>query len=154
MSWCSLSPLDTSPTGWPIVPARYDGCWWEWSSRWNDCRANRNIRIHIPGPIFSPQTPYDLTQAVGGDNRFIYGTALLTCLNSTFVFLIYTYMYTRTSWLRERYKRKMNLLNTKELHNLNSPLYISRVVKSRRMRREVHIAIMKQMANKKTVENL
>jgi hypothetical protein len=30
-----LSPLGTSATNWPIVPAPDDG-WWVWSSRWNE----------------------------------------------------------------------------------------------------------------------
>jgi hypothetical protein len=30
-----LSPLGTSATNWPIVPAP-DGRWWVWSSRWNE----------------------------------------------------------------------------------------------------------------------
>jgi hypothetical protein len=30
-----LSPLGTSTTNWPIVPAPDGGWWWMWSSRWN-----------------------------------------------------------------------------------------------------------------------
>jgi hypothetical protein len=30
-----LSPLDTSPTNWPIAPVP-DGRWWMWSSQWNE----------------------------------------------------------------------------------------------------------------------
>jgi hypothetical protein len=30
-----LSPLGTSATNWPIVPAPDDRWWWMWSSRWN-----------------------------------------------------------------------------------------------------------------------
>jgi hypothetical protein len=37
VSWggVKLSPLDTSATIWPILPAPDDG-WWVWSSRWNE----------------------------------------------------------------------------------------------------------------------
>jgi hypothetical protein len=31
-----LSPLGTSATNWPIVPAPDDRWWWLWSSRWNE----------------------------------------------------------------------------------------------------------------------
>jgi hypothetical protein len=31
-----LSPLGTSATNWPIVPAPGDRWWWVWSSRWNE----------------------------------------------------------------------------------------------------------------------
>jgi hypothetical protein len=31
-----LSPLGTSATNWPIVPAPDDRWWWVWSSRWNE----------------------------------------------------------------------------------------------------------------------
>jgi hypothetical protein len=31
-----LSPLGTSATNWPIVPAPYDRWRWVWSSRWNE----------------------------------------------------------------------------------------------------------------------
>jgi hypothetical protein len=39
VSWSAavrLSPLVTSDTIWPIVPASDDGWWWVWSGRWND----------------------------------------------------------------------------------------------------------------------
>jgi hypothetical protein len=35
LSGVRLSPLGTSATNWPIVPAP-DDRWWVWSSRWND----------------------------------------------------------------------------------------------------------------------
>jgi hypothetical protein len=37
LSWggVRLSPLGTSATNWPIVPAQ-DDRWWVWSSRWNE----------------------------------------------------------------------------------------------------------------------
>jgi hypothetical protein len=31
-----LSPLGTSATNWPTVPAPGDRWWWVWSSRWNE----------------------------------------------------------------------------------------------------------------------
>jgi hypothetical protein len=31
-----LSPLSTSATNWPIVPAPDDRWWWMWSSKWNE----------------------------------------------------------------------------------------------------------------------
>jgi hypothetical protein len=31
-----LSPLGTSATNWPIIPAPDDRWWWVWSSRWNE----------------------------------------------------------------------------------------------------------------------
>jgi hypothetical protein len=31
-----LSPLGTSATIWPIVPAPDEGWWWAWSNRWKD----------------------------------------------------------------------------------------------------------------------
>jgi hypothetical protein len=31
-----LSPLGTSATAWPIVPAPDDRWWWMWTSRWNE----------------------------------------------------------------------------------------------------------------------
>jgi hypothetical protein len=31
-----LSPVGTSATNWPIVPAPDDRWWWVWSSRWNE----------------------------------------------------------------------------------------------------------------------
>jgi hypothetical protein len=34
-NWPRLSPLGTSATSWPIVPAP-DHRWWTWSSRWNE----------------------------------------------------------------------------------------------------------------------
>jgi hypothetical protein len=36
VSWCvvRLSPLGTSATNWPIIPAPDDRWWWMWSSRW------------------------------------------------------------------------------------------------------------------------
>jgi hypothetical protein len=33
--WVRLSPLGTSATNWPIVPAP-DDRWWKWTSRWNE----------------------------------------------------------------------------------------------------------------------
>jgi hypothetical protein len=38
VSWgvVRMSPLGTSVTNWPIVPAADDRCWWMWSSRWNE----------------------------------------------------------------------------------------------------------------------
>jgi hypothetical protein len=38
VSWggVRLSPLGTSATSWPIVPAPDDRWWWMWSNRWNE----------------------------------------------------------------------------------------------------------------------
>jgi hypothetical protein len=38
VSWggVGLSPLGTSATNWPTVPAPNDRWWWMWSSRWNE----------------------------------------------------------------------------------------------------------------------
>jgi hypothetical protein len=38
ISWggVRLSPLGTSATVWPIVPAPINRWWWMWSSRWNE----------------------------------------------------------------------------------------------------------------------
>jgi hypothetical protein len=43
-----LSPLGTSATNWPIVPAS-DDRWWVWCSRWNEnWQGNRSTRRNLP----------------------------------------------------------------------------------------------------------
>jgi hypothetical protein len=58
-----LSPLGTSATNWPIVPAP-DDRWWTWSSRWNEnWQGKRKYSEPAPVPLCPPQMPHDLTRA-------------------------------------------------------------------------------------------
>jgi hypothetical protein len=67
VSWggVRLSPLGTSATNWPIVPAPDDRWWWMWSSRWNEnWHGNRSTqRKPALVPLCPPQIPHDLTWA-------------------------------------------------------------------------------------------
>jgi hypothetical protein len=54
-----LSPLGTSATNWPIVPAPDNTRWWVWSSRWNE-NWHRITRSNLaPVPLCPPQIPHD-----------------------------------------------------------------------------------------------
>jgi hypothetical protein len=57
-----LSPLGTSATIWPIVPAPNGGWWWVWGNRWNDWQEKPNYSEKTcPVPFCPPQIPQDLT---------------------------------------------------------------------------------------------
>jgi hypothetical protein len=85
VSWggVRLSPLGTSATNWPIVPAP-DDRWWVWSSRWNEnWQGNRSTRRKpAPVPLRPPQILPDLGSNPwhhGGKpvaNRLSYVTAM------------------------------------------------------------------------------
>jgi hypothetical protein len=87
VSWggARLSPLGTSATNWPIVPAP-DDRWWVWNSRWNENwqgKPKYSGNKPAPAPLCPPQIPHHLTwdrteaAAVGSraTNRLSYGTA-------------------------------------------------------------------------------
>jgi hypothetical protein len=67
VSWggVRLSPLGTSATNWPIVPAP-DDRWWVWSSRWNENwrgKPKYSKKKPVSAPLCPPQIPRDLTRA-------------------------------------------------------------------------------------------
>jgi hypothetical protein len=82
-----LSPLGTSATNWPIVPAP-DGSWWVWSSRWNENWQGKPKYSEktCPSATFSTTNPTwpDLGSNPGRSGgkpataRLSYGTALRT----------------------------------------------------------------------------
>jgi hypothetical protein len=90
-SWSGvrLSPLGTSATNWPIVPAPDDRWWWVWNNWWN-CNWHgrpkyseqtcRSANLSSTNP-----TLYDLGSNPGrrggkpATNRLSYGTALIYC---------------------------------------------------------------------------
>jgi hypothetical protein len=86
VSYCGvrLSPLGTSATIWPVVPAP-DDRWWVWSSRWNeDCQEKpKYSEKTCPSATCPPQIPHDLgsnPSRRGGKpatNRLSYGTTSL-----------------------------------------------------------------------------
>jgi hypothetical protein len=60
-----LSPLGTSATNWPIVPAKDDRWWWMWSSRWNknwQGKLKYSDKTY-PSATLSTTIPHDLTWA-------------------------------------------------------------------------------------------
>jgi hypothetical protein len=59
-----LSPIGTSTTNWPIVPAP-DGRWWVWSSRWNENWQGKPKywKKTSPVPLCPAQIPHDLPWA-------------------------------------------------------------------------------------------
>jgi hypothetical protein len=76
-----LSPLGTSDTNWPIVPAPDDGRWWVWTiGGMRIGRENRSTqRKPAPMLLCQPQIPHDLTwdrtrAAVIGIRRLIART--------------------------------------------------------------------------------
>jgi hypothetical protein len=91
VSWggVRLSPLGTSATNWPIVPAQ-DDRWWVWSSRWNEnCQEKpKYTEKTYPSATLSTTNPTwpDLGSNRGrrggkpATNRLSYGTAV-PCLN-------------------------------------------------------------------------
>jgi hypothetical protein len=91
-----LSPLVTSATIWPIVPAPGDR-WWVWSSRWNkNCQGKpKYSEKTCPSttlPTTNPTWP-DLGSNPGrrggkpANNRLSYGTACVLC------FVVWTVLY-------------------------------------------------------------
>jgi hypothetical protein len=83
-----LSPLCTSATNWPIVPAP-DNRWWVWSSRWNENllgKPKHSVET-CPRATFSTTNPSwaDLGSDLGrrGEksvtNSLSYGTAWIEC---------------------------------------------------------------------------
>jgi hypothetical protein len=66
VSWggVRLSPLRTSATKWPIVPAP-DDRWWLWSNRWNENWQGKPKYSEktCPMPLCPPQIPHDVTWA-------------------------------------------------------------------------------------------
>jgi hypothetical protein len=49
---------------WPIVPAPDDGCWWVWSSRWDEKeQVKPTRRLRVPVPRCPPQIPHVLIWA-------------------------------------------------------------------------------------------
>jgi hypothetical protein len=83
----SLSPLGTSFTNWPILPAPDDRWWWMWSCRWNEDWQGKPKYSEKTCPsatlsITDPTRP-DLRSNSGrrggkpATNRLGYGTATL-----------------------------------------------------------------------------
>jgi hypothetical protein len=88
-----LSPVDTSATNWPMVPAP-DDRWWVWSSRWNEDwqgkpKYSEKTRPSATLSTINPTWP-DLGSNAGrrsgkpATNRLSYGTANFT-LPFTFI---------------------------------------------------------------------
>jgi hypothetical protein len=86
-----LSPLGTSATNWPVVPAP-DDRWWVWSSRWNENWQGKPKYSEktYPSAILSTTNPtwHDLGSNSGrrggkpATNRLSYGTAFDVFLTS------------------------------------------------------------------------
>jgi hypothetical protein len=81
-----LSPLDTSTTNWPIVPASDVGWWWMRSSRWNENWQGKPKYSEKTCPSATLSTINPTWTDLGSNtgcrrenpvtNRLSYGTAL------------------------------------------------------------------------------
>jgi hypothetical protein len=88
VSWgeVRLSPLGTSATNWPIVPAPDGRWWWLWSSRWNENwqgkpkYSEKTCASAVLSTTNSTWPDLDLNPGSRGvkpaTNRLSYGTAL------------------------------------------------------------------------------
>jgi hypothetical protein len=73
-----LSPLGTSTTNWPIVPAPDDRWWWMWSSRWNEtCQGKpKYSEKTCPSATLSTTNPtWPALVSKPTTNRLSYDTA-------------------------------------------------------------------------------
>jgi hypothetical protein len=81
-----LSPLGTSATNWPIVPAPDDRWWWIWSSQWNENSQGKpkysektcpSATLSTTNPTW-PDLGWNLGHRSGklATNRLSYGIAM------------------------------------------------------------------------------
>jgi hypothetical protein len=97
-----LSPLGTSATAWPIVPASEDRWWWwwwMWSSRWNEnwqgkseySEKSNSATLSTTNPTLpDPGSNPDCRGRKSATNRLSYGAAsLLLATSDTCVFLFW-----------------------------------------------------------------
>jgi hypothetical protein len=90
--WVRVSPLGTSATNWPIVPAPDDRWWWMWSSRWNEnwqgkpkysekkCLSATSFTTHSTWPDLGLNP--DRHGGNSATNSVSYGTALKAMLRT------------------------------------------------------------------------
>jgi hypothetical protein len=87
VSWGGMSPLGTSATIWPIVPAP-DDRWWVWSSRWNKNWQGKSKYSEKTWPSATLSTTNPTWPDLGSNpgsrggkpatNRLSYGTDFLS----------------------------------------------------------------------------